>query len=396
MTVSSNGYGMPGKSGLNGSKENSLSRHGNVPSAPSPGLVLFNNEEQADLIFSVGLDSKGKDGWRIPAHSFVVSGASPVFRGIIEKYAGSYSVEKKPEITVFCQPELFHYMLSYIYKNETPLTSVTNTLNLIPVANQFMLHDLIRSCLSYLKQKVCPENALEILSFMRKLSPSSTSSTKYSSQLGNNGSGLYPCLFDSVMQGDYVLNELVVKCFDIIDANAEEILRSDSIEGLDQSLLVEILSRDTLSLASEMTAFDCLLNWASQQCLKNRLPLTSENKRNVLESGLYSARYLLMTVDDFMKGPYSSDLLSQEEKNYLLGRLRKDPCLDIPPKQLVGRKLDIPRKPRPKGSVKTTCDCKSKKRRNESAIGGPRKKSASKKILNGLSGFMICVIQLLD
>src|SRR5207302_1297149 len=127
------------------------------------------------------------------------------------------------------------YFYSYIYRNETPLTSVTNTLNLIPVANQFMIHDLIRSCLSYLKQKVCPENALEILSFMRKLSPSSMSSIKYSNQLGNTG--LYPCLFDTVMQEDCLLSELVAKCLDIIDANAEEILRSDSIEGLDQSLL---------------------------------------------------------------------------------------------------------------------------------------------------------------
>lgn len=84
------------------------------PSAPSPGLVLFNSEEQSDMVFNVGTDAS--DMWRIPAHSFVVSGASPVFQAIIDSRQNSLGVNyhagnKKPEIQVYCQPELFQAML---------------------------------------------------------------------------------------------------------------------------------------------------------------------------------------------------------------------------------------------------------------------------------------------
>lgn len=89
-----------------------------TPSAPSPGLVLFNSEDQADMIFNVGIDAS--DIWRIPAHSFVVSGASPVFQAIIDSRQGSLGInfkegDKKPEFSIYCQPELFHLMLRYVF-----------------------------------------------------------------------------------------------------------------------------------------------------------------------------------------------------------------------------------------------------------------------------------------
>jgi len=207
---------------------------------------------------------------------------------------------------------------------------------------------------------------------------------------------MYPT-FDAIIQAEHQLNELVIKCYEIIDTKAEEILRrDDSLESLDQSLLMEILSRDTLSLSSEMTAFECLLAWSSQQCLRQRLPVTGENKRVLLNQAVYAARYLLMSMDDFMRGPYGSEILTEDEKNYLLSRLRGDVCLDIPPKELVGRKLDVPRK----GDKVSRCDCKKKKSKkrssSESAAGEVKRKSTSKKIMNGFSGFMLCVIQFLD
>lgn len=78
------------------------------PSAPSPGLVLFNSEEEADIIFNVAVDYP-KDVWRIPAHSFILSGSSPVFRSLVNLPMDKTST--KQEINVFCQPELFYSML---------------------------------------------------------------------------------------------------------------------------------------------------------------------------------------------------------------------------------------------------------------------------------------------
>lgn len=290
---------------------------------------------------------------------------------------------------------------SYIYKNDANLNSIVSALTLIPVAHRFEMHDLIRCCLSYLQQKACPENVLEILSFLRRYSAALTDScNSYSQQKQTESSTppllapLYPSL-ENVIQGENLLNDLIAKCYAILDSNADDILsRPDSIECLDHDLLLEIMNRDTLCLSSEMVAFECLVTWSCQQCLKQRLPITGENKRSLLSEAIYSARYLIMSLEDFVKGPYSSDLLSDDEKNYLLARHRGDVC-DAPPKAMIGRKLDVPRKNSNRLLIRTPCDCKSKKRA-AGDLSESRKKSASKKLLNGLSGFMICVIQLLD
>lgn len=86
-------------------------KQNDLPSAPSPGLLLFNSEELSDIVFNVGIDA---NAWRIPAHSFVVSGASRVFEEIIASKKidqFDYSTDKKPEVGVYCQPDVFHAML---------------------------------------------------------------------------------------------------------------------------------------------------------------------------------------------------------------------------------------------------------------------------------------------
>lgn len=80
-----------------------------MPSAPSPGLLLFNSEEASDIVFIVGVDD---NKWRIPAHSFVLSGASRVFERIISE---SKKVDgQKHEVAVTCPPDVFHAMLGYV------------------------------------------------------------------------------------------------------------------------------------------------------------------------------------------------------------------------------------------------------------------------------------------
>ena len=88
------------------------------PSAPSPGLLLFNSEELSDIVFLVGLN---EDKWRIPAHSFVVADASRVFQEIIANTKlDSTREDQKPEIAVTCQPEVFHAMLRCVPSHLLP------------------------------------------------------------------------------------------------------------------------------------------------------------------------------------------------------------------------------------------------------------------------------------
>lgn len=270
------------------------------------------------------------------------------------------------------------------------ISSVANALSLILASSKFRLHGLTQACLTFLQQKASHGNVLEILSWLRRVAP---------------GPGLpEECGHNSA---ENALNELMTKCYQILDANAESVLRSEAVDSLEQEMLMEVLSRDSLRLASETTVFDCLLGWASQQCLKQRRELVGENKRDVLGNAVYSTRYLVMTLEEFIKGPYSSDLLTDEEKSAIVTRLKGDDDTPLP-MHLLGRKLDVVRKyVKPTGLVSPI----RRQPVDPAALPAPpldphadltvssvnrKKNSASKKLLNGLSGFMICVIQLLD
>lgn len=94
-----------------------LEQGGELPSAPSPGLVLYNTEEQSDIVFTVGADAEAfasQSAWRFPAHSFIVAEASPVFAEIIRTQLDLYRLAvpgSKPEICIQCPPEIFHILL---------------------------------------------------------------------------------------------------------------------------------------------------------------------------------------------------------------------------------------------------------------------------------------------
>lgn len=312
---------------------------GDAPSAPAPGLVLYNSEEQSDLIFNVGPSNDG-EVWRIPAHSFVIACASPVFAKLVD------SGEK--EIAINASPQDFQVLLSFIYKKEIHFESVANALRILNLSASFQLHELTKCCINHLRTRITVTNVLDIL--------------------------------DGAFRNSITEGELMGPCLALLDRHADEIFSSVNvtcIERLDQQLLQSILKRDSLCLSSELLAFDAVNAWSSHQCLRTRLPVTGDNKRRILSSTLFTVRYLLMSREEFLRGPYTSDLLTEDEKSYLLGRITGNPLDNIPHSvaHLASYSLDTPR---------------------SSFHGSKMKKSASKKLLNGLSGFVICVIQLLD
>lgn len=84
-----------------------------MPSAPSPGLVLFNSEEQSDLIFIVTMDSNhDKDDLKFPGHSFIIKDSSPIFKDIIhELNQRQNNSDQKPIINIQCRPETLHMLM---------------------------------------------------------------------------------------------------------------------------------------------------------------------------------------------------------------------------------------------------------------------------------------------
>jgi hypothetical protein len=195
---------------------------------------------------------------------------------------------------------------------------------------------------------------------------------------------------------DNILNELITRCYRTLDSEAKQILCSEAFSNLDHELMVKILSRDTLNVGTEMDVFDCIMRWSCQQCKKLCKELTGDNKRRVLGKALYCPRYLTLTADEFMRGPYNSDVLTDEEKNPLLARLTGD-CQVVLPDYLSGRKLDIKRifVEQANNGVEGLASTSNTATNSNAGIIA-KKKSTSKKLLNGLGDLVICVIRLLD
>lgn len=82
------------------------------PSAPSHSSLLFNNEEQSDLVFLVGMDETNV--WRFPVHSCVIQEASPLFKDIVcaENSDNNNNLIDKPQVKInWCDPDTFHIIL---------------------------------------------------------------------------------------------------------------------------------------------------------------------------------------------------------------------------------------------------------------------------------------------
>lgn len=211
------------------------------------------------------------------------------------------------------------------------------------------------------------------------------------------------------------LNHLIIRCYDIIDYYAQRIISSEGFFKLPYDLVGNILWRDTLNVASELEIFTAINQWSCQQCKKTCKELTDKNKRAILGELVFYPRYLTLGLDDFLKGPYTSEILTNEEKQILLEKIKGNDQVHLP-KHMEIFKLDVERRfcenldddedDDDDGSSTTNSlsDGKSTEKNNQKDSlpvniqlkKKKKKKSKSKKILNGLGEVVLCVIKLLD
>ena len=74
-------------------------------------------------------------------------------------------------------------------------------------------------------------------------------------------------------------------------------------------------------IGGELEVFNAVRRWSTRECKRQRLELTSENRRRVLEGAQYLVRYFIIPKEDFKAGPYKSGLLSSEEAEAVLTNL---------------------------------------------------------------------------
>ncbi|XP_071033654.1 BTB/POZ domain-containing protein 6-B isoform X3 [Parasteatoda tepidariorum] len=383
------------------------------PSAPSPGHLFYNSEDHSDITFIVGPEE-----WRFPAHSFILTKsrltlsaflrtAQPQLADISscsDNNTDTSPAQRSPIILKLpkLQPEVFEQILRYIYTGQVALSNMDTTLRLLYPCRVYHLPILTSHCLHYVSKNVNTTNVLVVLSHL--LYPNIHHPALLSSNQSDDETSQDDC-----HDNDNERNELVFKCLLIVDRHADDILQSELFETLEHELMVEIIKRDSLEVSSEAVVFDSVMRWACRACKKQRKELTAENKCSVLGKALFLVRYLTMTSEEFLRGPVSQGVLSKEDKEILLSRLTNDgtPVPDSSlPDRWSGWKISVKREKC--HSLLPISSPRSELVSNSSELGvsssnsiqpvksDRKKKSMSKKLLNGVGDLVICVIQLLD
>ena len=146
---------------------------------------------------------------RIPAHKYVLATGSSVFHAM---FFGGLA-ESDAQISVpDVEPAAFLILLKYLYCDEITLEADT-VLATLYVAKKYIVPHLCRACVSFLETSLTARNSCLLLSQSR--------------------------LFEEP--------ELMARCWEVLDAQAQLALHSDGFTEIDMDTLESILQRETLN-----------------------------------------------------------------------------------------------------------------------------------------------------
>ena len=165
-----------------------------------------------------------------------------------------------------------------MYYDEVQLTT-RNVPEVLFLAQKYLIPSLAKICTEFVGNNLTVESTLPVLDH---------------------------CFLLGVSKG------LEKQCWSIIDKHASEVAEHNQFLDIDHGTLTALLSRDTL-VAKEMVLFRAAVKWAGHECQRLSIPLTVENKRNVLGDAFYSIRFPLMSMKEFTDEVAQSSFLSHEE-----------------------------------------------------------------------------------
>lgn len=146
------------------------------------------------------------------------------------------------------------------------------------VAKKYIIPQLAKACVCYLETSLSAKNACVLLSQGR--------------------------LFEEL--------ELMQRCWEVIDAQTEESLKSEGFTDIDKRTLETILSRETLN-TREINVFNATCRWAVAECYRQDHDPTPEHQRQVLGDCLNLIRFPAMSLEEFADGPAQSNVLTLQE-----------------------------------------------------------------------------------
>ncbi|XP_022907398.1 BTB/POZ domain-containing protein 6-B isoform X2 [Onthophagus taurus] len=271
------------------------------PTVRERNAAMFNNDLMADIRFIVGSPGMTQV---IPAHKYVLATGSSVFYAMF--YGGLAECKEAIEVPDV-EPSAFLTLLKYLYCDEIQLEADT-VLATLYVAKKYIVPHLARACVNYLETSLTEKNACLLLSQSR--------------------------LFEEP--------DLMQRCWEVIDAQAEMALKSEGFVDIDISTLESVLGRETLN-CKEMNLLEAALNWAGAECIRQDVEPTPQNKRSVLGDALYLIRIPTMTLEEFANGAAQLGILTQQETIDIFFHFTASnkPSLQYPIKPRTGLKSQV-------------------------------------------------------
>ena len=152
-------------------------------------------------------------------------------------------------------------------------------MNIVYLATKYIVPALMKKCVRFLRKKVTPESAFEVLT-----------------------QAIHFCA-----------DSLEENCWSVIDMECTQALTSETFLKVDHSVLCELLSRETLNV-KEIDLFTAVLKWAQFQCEKEGLEDTVKNYRKVLGKAINMVRFPTMALEEFAGTVvHESKILPQED-----------------------------------------------------------------------------------
>ncbi|XP_031566577.1 BTB/POZ domain-containing protein 6-B-like [Actinia tenebrosa] len=238
-------------------------------------LYAYNKSLFCDVELSV-MDANGEKV-TIPAHKYVLAISSPVFETMF--YGESAETGRTIDLPD-CTKEGLQEMLLYVYSDEVNITG-SNVLDVLYLAERYMLPFLKEKCEEYLEKDLKPEDVFHVLPQIRN---------------------------EKVEQ----------KCWDMVDSDAERAVSSESFLNVSREMLCEVLGRDTMSI-DEVVLFQAVEKWALNKLTEEGLGESMENKRAVLgEEVIKLIRFPLMSQKKFAEKVLPSGILTMDEVTQLV------------------------------------------------------------------------------
>ncbi|XP_031566559.1 BTB/POZ domain-containing protein 6-B-like [Actinia tenebrosa] len=214
-------------------------------------LYAYNKSLFCDVEFSV-MDANG-DKVPIPAHKYILAISSPVFEAMF--YGESAETGRTIDLPD-CTKEGLQEMLLYVYSDEVNLTG-SNVLQVLCLAERYMLPLLKEKCEAYLEKELKPEEVFHVLPHVRN---------------------------EKVEQ----------KCWDMVDSDAERAVSSESFLNVSKEMLGKVLGRDTMSI-DKVVLLQAVEKWALNKLKEEGLEESMENKRALSTWGRSDQTYSIST-----------------------------------------------------------------------------------------------------